>query len=98
MGQLTELSCLDVMMKAGIPDIVTSEKGGTSVATIAEKTGMNADKLVRVMRLLTAMDIFTEVKDRYFRLTSLGKQYQSTAVLHPMHMMQFPPFPVLVNA
>jgi len=79
------------MLKAGIPDIVTSDKGGTSITEIAEKTGMNADKLVRVMRLLTAMDVFTEVKDRYFRLTSVGKQYQAKAVLHPMHMTQFPP-------
>jgi hypothetical protein len=30
-----------------------------------------------------------EVKDRYFRLTSLGKQYQTTALLHPMYASQY---------
>ena len=65
---------LDVLLKSGIADIVTTEEEGTSVEEIAEKAGMNADKLVRVMRLLTSMDLFTEVSERHFRLTSLGKQ------------------------
>jgi DNA-binding IclR family transcriptional regulator len=82
---------LDVLLKAGIADIVTTEEEGTSVAEIAEKTGMNADKLVRVMHLLTSMDLFTEVSERHFRLTSLGKQYQKGSLLHPIFVSQYHP-------
>jgi len=80
---------LDVLLKAGIADIVTESEEGTSVEDIAEKTAMNADKLVRVMRLLTSMDIFTEVSERHFRLTSLGKQYQTGSLLYPIFVSQY---------
>ena len=56
---------------------------GTPVERIAEEVGMNADKLVRVMRSLTAMDVFSEVKERYFRLTSIGQYLQSTGIMYP---------------
>jgi len=78
-----------VLLKAGIADIVTTSEEGTSVDEIAKKTGMHPDKLVRVMRLLSSMDLFTEVEDRYFRLTSVGKQYQKSAILHPMYASQY---------
>lgn len=83
------MSALDVLLKAGIADLVTTSEEGTSVEEIAQKTGMNADKLVRVIRLLTSMDLFTEVKERRFRLTAIGKQYQKSAVLHPMYASQY---------
>ena len=86
------MSCVDVLLKSGIADIVTTDKEGTSVDEIAQKKGMNADKLIRVMRLLTTMDIFTEVKDRYFRITSVGKQYRKDALLYPMFVSQYRPF------
>ena len=76
-------------MKSGIADIVSASKEGTSVEEIASETGMNADKLVRVMRLLTSMDIFTEVSERHFRLTSVGKQYQRNALLYPIFKQQY---------
>jgi len=85
------MSCVDVLLKSGIADIVTTDKEGTSVDEIAQKKGMNADKLIRVMRLLTTMDIFTEVKDRYFRITSVGKQYRKDALLYPMFVSQYRP-------
>ena len=85
------MSCVDVLLKSGIADIVTTDKEGTSVDEIAQKKGMNADKLIRVMRLLTTMDIFTEVKDRYFRVTSVGKQYRKDALLYPMFVSQYRP-------
>lgn len=80
---------MDVLLKSGIADIVTTDKEGTSVDEIAQNKGMNADKLIRVMRLLTTMDIFTEVKDRYFRITSVGKQYRKDALLYPMFVSQY---------
>ena len=79
---------MDVLLKSGIADIVTTDKEGTSVDEIAEQKGMNADKLIRVMRLLATMDIFTEVKNRYFRITSVGKQYRKDALLYPMFVSQ----------
>jgi DNA-binding IclR family transcriptional regulator len=88
---LTEVSAIDVLLKGGIADIVTTSEEGTSVDEIAKKTGMNPDKLVRVLRLLTAMDLFTEVKERHFRLTSVGKQYRKSALLHPIFASQYPP-------
>lgn len=83
------MSCLDVLLKSGIADAVTTEKEGTSVDEIAKEKGMNADKLIRVMRLRTTMDIFTEVRDRYFRITSVGKQYRKDALLYPMFVSQY---------
>ena len=62
---------------------MTASVEGTPVERIAEEVGMNADKLVRVMRSLTAMDIFSEVKERHFRLTSIGQHLQSTAIMYP---------------
>lgn len=85
------MSCVDVLLKSGIADIVTTDKEGTSVDEIAQKKGMNANKLIRVMRLLTTMDIFTEVKDRYFRITRVGKQYRKDALLYPMFVSQYRP-------
>ena len=84
---------MDVLLKSGIADIVTAEAEGTSVDEIAEKKGMHPDKLIRVMRLLTTMDIFTEVKERYFRITSVGKQYRKDALLYPMFVSQYLPSP-----
>jgi hypothetical protein len=81
---------VDVLLKSGIADIVTTDKEGTSVDEIAQQKNMNANKLIRVMRLLTTMDIFTEVKDRYFRITSVGKQYRKDALLYPMFVSQYP--------
>jgi hypothetical protein len=90
------MSCVDVLLKSGIADIVTTDKEGTSVDEIAKMKGMNGDKLVRVMRFLTSMDIFTEVKERYFRITSVGKQYRKDALLYPMFVSQyFPPLSML---
>lgn len=80
---------MDVLLKSGIADIVTAEAEGTSVDEIAKKKGMNGDKLIRVMRMLTTMDIFTEVRERYFRITSVGKQYRKDALLYPMFVSQY---------
>lgn len=85
------MSCLDVALKAGIPDLVSTSPEGTSVEEIAKKIGAHPDKLVRVMHLLTAMDLFTEVSERHFRLTSVGRQYRKDALLHPMFFSQYPP-------
>ena len=86
-----------MLLKAGIADIVTESAEGTSVEKIAKETGMNADKLVRVMRLLTSMDLFTEVSERHFRLTSLGKQYQKGSLLYPIFVSQYLHLSVMTN-
>jgi O-methyltransferase domain len=87
---LTEINVLDVLIRSGIADIVSTDEG-TALSEISEKAGMNEEKLLRVMRQLTSMDIFTEVRERVFRLTKVGMQYRRTAVLYPMFASQYSP-------
>ena len=90
------MSALDVLVKAKLADLVTVSEEGTSVEEIADKVGMHADKLVRVMRALTAMDVFTEVKERRFRLTAIGKHLQSTAIFYPFSRQWYYPFTIFL--
>ena len=82
---------LDVLIKSGIADSVTTEEERTSVEEVAGKAGMNVEKLVMVMRFLTAMDIFVEVKERCFRLTKLDCSIAKTPFSIPCSKHSTPP-------
>jgi len=62
---------------------------------VAEKTGMNADKLLRVLRFLTTQYVFTEVLEGRFRLTSLGRMYRSDSILYPIPQVLYLPIPTI---
>ena len=82
-----------MLIRGKLADHVGSEEDGTTVDKIARKVGMNADKLTRVLRYLACMDIFTEVAERRFRITSLGSVYKSDSLLFPTFETLYVPIP-----
>ncbi|ESK82758.1 S adenosyl L methionine dependent methyltransferase [Moniliophthora roreri MCA 2997] len=58
-----ELSCLVIVTKARIADLLVDKPEGMDVKQLAEASGFrDSDKLGRVMRLLAAKHVFREVK------------------------------------
>ncbi|WP_119391857.1 methyltransferase [Taklimakanibacter lacteus] len=61
---------LRVIIELGIPDLLVT--GKRSVIELAAATQSNSEALYRVMRLLAAEGVFSEVSPRHFELTDLG--------------------------
>jgi SAM-dependent methyltransferase len=55
----------------GIADLLAH--GPQPSSTLAKATGMHAESLTRVLRLLASVGVFTEEEDRCFALTPLGE-------------------------
>ena len=76
--------CIYVAAKLGIADLL--KDGPRSSEELAKATGTHAPSLYRVLRLLTAVDLFTEGKAHSFALTPLGA-YLQTGVPGSMRTM-----------
>ena len=61
--------CIYVAAKLGIADLL--QDGPRRSEELAQATGTHAPSLYRVMRLLTAVDLFTEGEAHSFALTPL---------------------------
>ncbi|MDQ6643503.1 MAG: methyltransferase, partial [Chloroflexota bacterium] len=59
--------CIYVAAKLGIADLL--KDGPMSSEELAQATTTHAPSLYRVLRLLTAVDLFTEGEDHQFALT-----------------------------
>lgn len=66
---------LRVIIELGIPDLLVN--GKQSVVELAAATQSNGEALYRVMRLLAAEGVFSEVSPRHFELTDLGAALRS---------------------
>jgi hypothetical protein len=75
--------CVQVVAEYGVADVL-SERPITALE-IAAQTGMNADALSRMLRLLTAHDVFTQEDDLY-RNTPLSDLLRTD---HPQSMRSF---------
>ena len=75
--------CVQVVAEYGVPDALTDRP--MSAAELAAQTGMNADALRRMLRLLTAHGVFTLEGDSY-RHTPLSELLSSD---HPHSMRSF---------
>jgi hypothetical protein len=75
--------CVQVVAEYGVADVL-SERPITALE-IAAQTGMNADALSRMLRLLTAHDVFTQEDDLY-RNTPLSELLRTD---HPQSMRSF---------
>src|ERR1700736_4059375 len=67
--------CIYVAAKLGIADLL--KDGPRSSEDLAKATGTHAPSLYRVLRLLTAVDLFTEGQAHSFALTPLGVYLQA---------------------
>ncbi len=76
--------CIYVTAKLGIADLL--KDGPRSSEELAKATGTHASSLYRVLRLLTAVDLFTEGEAHSFALTPLGV-YLQTGVAGSLRMM-----------
>ncbi|PCH41151.1 S-adenosyl-L-methionine-dependent methyltransferase [Wolfiporia cocos MD-104 SS10] len=74
-SRLTEIACanfisraLHVAIQARVAEILADADPtkGMSAALISEKTGINEQKLTRVLRTLCTVHVFNEVRDGYF--------------------------------
>ena len=62
---------LNVIVKLGIPDLLAA--GPLSVQQLSQKTGINEDRLYRVMRALSTVGVFRETDRRSFAHTSVSE-------------------------
>lgn len=76
--------CIYVAAKLGIADLL--KDGPRSSEELARETGTHAPSLYRILRLLTAVDLFAESEERSFTLTPLGV-YLRTGVPGSMRTM-----------
>ena len=67
--------CIYVAARLGIADLL--KDGPRRSEELAQATGTHAPSLYRVLRLLTAVDLFTEGKTHTFALTPLGAYLQT---------------------
>jgi hypothetical protein len=67
--------CIYVAAKLGIADLL--KDGPRRSEDLAQETGTHAPSLYRVLRLLTAVDLFTEGEAHSFALTPLGAYLQT---------------------
>jgi hypothetical protein len=75
--------CVQVVAEYGVADALAERP--MTAAEIAEQTGMNEDALGRMMRLLTAHEVFTQEDDLY-RQTPLSELLRTD---HPHSMRSF---------
>src|SRR5215471_15440064 len=63
-------AALQVALTLGIPDRLAA--GARPVSELARETGVNEDRLYRVMRTLASLGVFDEQTPRAFVLTAAG--------------------------
>ncbi|KAG6818997.1 hypothetical protein H0H93_016517 [Arthromyces matolae] len=82
--QFYEPAGLNVVTAFKIPDILQEKPSGMHIEEIAQKAGINAQKLGRVMRLLATNHIFKEVTEDCYANTRLSYQLLSSNPLSSM--------------
>ena len=55
---------LNIVVKLGTPDLLAS--GPLSIEQLSQKTGINEDRLYRIMRALSSVGVFRETERRAF--------------------------------
>ncbi|PPR07611.1 hypothetical protein CVT24_004164 [Panaeolus cyanescens] len=81
-----EISCLNVILTFKIPDILQTKPEGMHISEIGEKSGLEARKIGRVLRLLSTRHIFTEVSENVFANNRLSIQYLSSNPLSSLNL------------
>src|SRR5262245_383447 len=55
---------LNIVVKLGVPDLLA--RGPMRAEQLSQKTGINEDRLYRVLRALSTVEVFNETADRTF--------------------------------
>ncbi|KAF8876830.1 S-adenosyl-L-methionine-dependent methyltransferase [Infundibulicybe gibba] len=80
--EFEEPACLLVVVEAKISDRLLNKPEGVDVKQLAQESGLDADKLARVLRLLATKHCYTEVKPNVFANNRLSmKLYRMTLSL-----------------
>jgi len=80
-------SALNAMIRLGIADILGDRE--VDVETLAKETQTHEDSLIRALRLLCSMEIFTEVRDRVFANSDASQSIRSDAADSQRAMIEF---------
>jgi len=70
LGYMPAMS-LNVIVKLGVPDLLAA--GPLSIQQLSQKTGINEDRLYRVMRALSTVGVFRETDRRSFAHTPVSE-------------------------
>ncbi|KAJ7089775.1 S-adenosyl-L-methionine-dependent methyltransferase [Mycena belliarum] len=83
-------SCLRIALEFNIPDILQHKPSGMHVAEISKICGVDASKLARILRLLTAKHCFREVEKDVFANNRLSVQLLTSNPLYSLglHMTE----------
>ncbi|KAJ7895694.1 S-adenosyl-L-methionine-dependent methyltransferase [Mycena leptocephala] len=73
-----EPSCIHVAIEFKIPDILLEKPAGMHVTEISKKTGVEQEKLARILRLLSTGHCFREVTKDVFANNRISIQFLST--------------------
>ncbi|KAA1475128.1 S-adenosyl-L-methionine-dependent methyltransferase [Dentipellis sp. KUC8613] len=76
-----DAACIRVAVEAKIPDVLEHHPGGLPVAEIARHTGLPANKLSRILRVLSLKHCFREVSKDTFANNRLSIALRSSAPL-----------------
>ncbi|KAF7314318.1 Kinesin-like protein [Mycena kentingensis (nom. inval.)] len=76
---LEEPICIQVVADAKIADLLLDHPDGLHVNELSSKTGLDEQKLTRILRLLATSHMFTEVKPNVFANNRLSMKMVSTA-------------------
>lgn len=80
-------SAVNAVIRLNIPDILGD--GEVDVDALAKQTQTNADALCRVLRLLAAMEIFEETKDRVFANSEASQSIRTDTADSQRAMIEF---------
>jgi len=73
-----ECACIQVVCEARVADYLDGKPDGVSVVELGKLTGINSDKLARVLRLLATKHAFREVGPNVFANNRLSHQLLSS--------------------
>lgn len=70
-----EPSCLRVAVEAHIPDLLLNSPNGVHVDELSKKTGIESEKLARILRLLATRQCFREGQIKYLTSHCLNTKF-----------------------
>ncbi|KAF9038013.1 S-adenosyl-L-methionine-dependent methyltransferase [Panaeolus papilionaceus] len=77
-----EPTCINIILTHKIPDVLLQKPAGMHISEIEEKTGLEATKIGRILRVLATKYIFREVSENVFANNRLSIPFLSTNPLY----------------
>ncbi|KAA1472019.1 S-adenosyl-L-methionine-dependent methyltransferase [Dentipellis sp. KUC8613] len=77
-----EIACLRTALQAKVPDILDKHAKGVHIDVIAKETSLDADKLARILRLLTLKHYFSETSKDVFANNRISYSLRSSSAAY----------------